>query len=124
MFPFDISLTKAFLILSTSLRAFIFGLIRRRWMVKSSCTNSSMSPALQDAMRLSRQATWSLDFERRLGFCGNNTHMVMAAFRATDSRAEPTAYARKRRESSHAKAVPAFPEGMAKMFLLQCTTME
>ena len=44
--------------------------------------------------------------------------MVMAAFRAMDSRADPSAYARKRRESSLTKPVPALPDGTAKTFLL------
>ena len=48
----------------------------------------------------------------------------MAAFRAIDSKAEPSAYACKRQDSSRTKSVPAFPEGMLKIFLRQCTTTE
>ena len=89
--PLDISLTKTFFTLSQSSRLFFFGLIRRCWIDKPSCSKSSRSPAFQDVMRRSKQDAWSLVFEKRFGFCSNSTHIVIAAFRATDSRAEPTA---------------------------------
>ncbi len=43
----------------------------------------------------------------------------MTAFRATDSSAELSAKLLKRRDSSLTKPLPAFPDGMENIFLLQ-----
>ncbi len=46
---------------------------------------------------------------------------TVMAFRATHSSADPSAYARNKRDSSETKEFPAFPDGTGKLFLLQCT---
>ena len=43
------------------------------------------------------------------------------AFKAMHSWAEPTAYARNRRDSSETNDFQAFPYGTGKIFLLHCT---
>ena len=91
VFPVDIFFTKALLTDSSSLHCFVFGKVSRCWMVEPSSRRSSRSPAFQEAMHLSKQAMWSLDFEEQLGFCRRRGHIVNTAFRATDSRVDPTA---------------------------------
>ena len=47
---------------------------------------------------------------------------IVMAFKAMHSRAEPSAYAGNRRNSSETNDFPAFPYGTGKIFLFHCTT--
>ena len=47
---------------------------------------------------------------------------IITAFKATDSRAEASVYALRRRVSSLTKEAPALPEGTLNRLRFQCTT--
>lgn len=54
-------------------------------------SNSAILPLFQRGNLLSMQLTWSHDFEVLVGFCKSRMHITVAAFKAMDSKAEPSA---------------------------------
>ena len=77
--------------------------------VLPSLNNSFRSPSRQVSSRRSRHVMWSLAFDLRAGFWSRRIGMSVAAFRATDSRAELVAKALNSLASSETNDFPAFP---------------
>ena len=74
-----------------------------------SLNSSFRSPSRQVSSCHSRHVMWSLAFDLRAGFWNRRIGMSVAAFRATDSRAELVAKALNRPASSETNDFPAFP---------------
>ena len=119
VFPWNISFAKD----RASSRSLPWGRCwgRRFCIALPSLTSPGMSPSSHSFNRLSKHAMWSFVLEFWCDFWSTRSGSTVAAFRATDSSAEPEAKARNRRASSFANDLPAFPWGILKQFFFQCT---
>ena len=89
-FPWNISLVNECVIFSLSESVVLYFCFRRCWIVRPSMIRLLMSPFIQAMKQRCRQSVCSGSFEFVRGFCRSNAGIIMAAFSAIGSRADPS----------------------------------